>query len=368
MRKPSVTILILTYERPRYLARTLSFLRGKGLAVIVADGSNLSFDIGKLGSLGPHFCYFHMPRIDYISRLKYISEKVKTGFIIMLQDDGFLNTSGLNVAVNHLKLNPKLSGVIGKELSFRGEMDDVRYWLDSREGASDTIFYEGDLISRVSAYFRLWYPRLLYSCLRVENFRRAVSILPNRNAYSIDFELLLEPHIELSMLIQGEVKKIPEVITYRSFENPSVRTLNDPRVKMGKLSSGQWLSGPEFTTEVSSYISLFLTVLPTKHLNYSHFCNQVLLAWANERGTKTDEDNTFIFGWLSKIYRLSNLSRWGFLRFTRLPTLAKKIIHKIMNREVFLATWHEDECIYRLNSFGTRNNVAEVSDHFRKFL
>jgi glycosyltransferase domain-containing protein len=321
-----------------------------------------------LDNLGPYFSYFHMPEVDYISRLKHISEKVETNFIIMLQDDGFLNPSGLHIAVKDLESNPELSGIIGKELSFRGEQDDVRYWLDSREGTSDANIYEGDLLSRVGEYFRVWYPRLLYSCIRAENFKRAVKILPNRNVYSIDFELLLEPHIELSVLIQGNVKKIPEVITYRSFENPSVRTLNDPRLKMGKLSSYQWLGHPEFSTEVSSYIYLFSMLLPNQPCNYYHFCNHVLLMWANERATETHRDNAPIFRWLSKLSRLSKSSRWAFLQLTRPSPVTKKLVNKMLNKDVFLITWPEDECICRLNSLGIGNNVSEVSHHIRNCL
>ena len=357
----NVTVLILSYERPEYLERTLCFLHEHKISTIVVDGSQKPIDTKKSMKFDALY-YLHFPGYDYITRLKVGAEAVETKYVILLQDDGFIDPSGLGVAVRTLEADEALAAIIGGELSLRVVGARAAYWIDEREKESATKDYSGDVIARMTEYFQVWYPRLLYSCMKTKALRSATQTLPSRSLYSLDFELLLEPHIELMVLLYGRVLKIPDLLTYRSFENKSVRNTGDPSVRMGELSAYEWINGDKYKHEVGHYMGSIFNGRKEDCFNERSKFLDVMRSWAVDR----NGEDTLRSSWLNSLISiLSSLGLTGrCLSFRSL----KKALNSYFKRKLFSICLSGDEVVQIIYPDKAETNVIYVSRYLSEFV
>lgn len=357
-----VSVLILSYERPEYLQRTLCFLREHNITTLVVDGSKKSIDVARHFKDFDALSYLYFPGCDYISRLKLATKALETKYVILLQDDGFLNPSGLNVAVRALRADETLAAVIGSELSLRVVGGRAAYWMDEREFASATKDYSGDAITRMTEYFQIWYPRLLYSCMTTEALKSATLTLPSRNLYSLDFELLLEPHVELMVLLYGRVLKIPDLLSYRSFENKSVRNLADPSVRMGDLTSFEWFDSVSYKDEVDHYLDSIFIARKESCFNERGKFFDIMRSWTNAR----KEDHTSTSSWFSSSVQI--MSRLGLTGRCLSLRSVKKRLNTIFNKKLFSICLSGDEVVPVLYPNKTDTNVTSVTKCICEFV
>lgn len=356
-----VTVLILSYERSEYLKRTLSFLHEHKISTIVVDGSQKPIDTTK-SIMFDTISYLHFPGCDYITRLKVGADAVETDYVILLQDDGFIDPSGLDVAVRTLEADEALAAIIGGELSLRVVGAQAAYWIDERESESATKDYSGDVIERMTEYFQVWYPRLLYSCMRTKALRSATQTLPSRSLYSLDFELLLEPHVELMVLLYGRVLKIPNILTYRSFENKAVRHSGDPLVRMGELSAFEWIDDDKYNHEVGHYLGSIFDGRKEVCFNERSKFFDILKSWAVDR----NGEHTFTRSRLNSL--ISVISSLGITGRCLSFRPVKRALNSIFKRKLFSICFSGDEVVRYSCPDKAESNVICVSRCISEFV
>jgi len=114
-----LTIIVLSYERHRYLRRQLLYFEGKPVHILFADGSDDDWELGDSGSAGEmSWEYFRIPGFNTRSRrLAEASARVNTEFVCLLDDEECLLWSGLQRAMGELDAAPERScagGVVAK--------------------------------------------------------------------------------------------------------------------------------------------------------------------------------------------------------------------------------------------------------------
>ncbi len=126
-----ITILILTYNRPDYLKRILSYYSDYQIAynIIVADSSsdeNKQLNRGAISSFSniniSHINNYPSETNPY-GKLAHALNYVDTKYCVLCADDDFITPNGINQSVDFLEHNPDFTVAHGRYISFRLESD-----------------------------------------------------------------------------------------------------------------------------------------------------------------------------------------------------------------------------------------------------
>ena len=94
-----LTIVIFTYNRHKFLQRTLEYYTNFNLKILVVDGSDKNFNNIILNR--SNIKYYHIKK-DYYSRYSFATKKITTKYIIIANDDEFLIINSLKKCINFL--------------------------------------------------------------------------------------------------------------------------------------------------------------------------------------------------------------------------------------------------------------------------
>ena len=76
-----ITIVIPSYNRPKYLIRQLHFWKAYNAQVIILDGSEQSWDINNDESIPNNIQYHHLP-VSIEKRLSFIKTLIQTPYSV----------------------------------------------------------------------------------------------------------------------------------------------------------------------------------------------------------------------------------------------------------------------------------------------
>lgn len=175
----SLTILIPTYNRPKYLERVLTYFNNFKYFkpyIFVLDSSFennkivneaiiKSFNNGKVK-------YYHFDSsINFFTKLNFGIEKIVTDYVALCADDDFLTEEGVMESVKILEKNKELYSVKGKNLYFIESMSKLKEY-DFFEG-----LYEDNVVKRLKHITEGFVPSLIYQVFRVNKFKNMYSFL-----------------------------------------------------------------------------------------------------------------------------------------------------------------------------------------------
>jgi len=110
-----LTVVIPTYNRRKYLERSLCYWGQKDFEVIVADGSQQKF-VGKMPSNVSY--YYFDSQVSIGQRFFTAVKKVRTPYVVLCADDDFLSESGLLACIDFLNNFPDHVSAQGHVMSF----------------------------------------------------------------------------------------------------------------------------------------------------------------------------------------------------------------------------------------------------------
>lgn len=96
-----IDILILTYNRPLYLKRSIDYWSRSKFNIIIADGSKNFFKY----PFPRNFKYFHLPDTTMLYRVLFLSKKSKQDYLVFCADDDFHSFDALKNICTFLKKN-----------------------------------------------------------------------------------------------------------------------------------------------------------------------------------------------------------------------------------------------------------------------
>lgn len=103
-----VTVVILSYNRQDALRRQILYYANKPVHLIFADGTEKDWHSGDSGSFGAMtWEYFRISgTLTYLKRFEMAISKVRTEFMLFLDDEECVLWTGINQAISFLSVNP----------------------------------------------------------------------------------------------------------------------------------------------------------------------------------------------------------------------------------------------------------------------
>jgi len=251
-----LTLVMPTYNRQSYALRNIRYWSGRGVTLLVVDGSPLAIPAPLLASFADNIHYHHLP-IAMVARLSYAVDEIDTEYTAMMGDDEFFIPSALEACIRELDTQIDLISCMGRCLEFNtsptGIIGSVGY-----PQMADYAILEDDPIERMVAHMKNYTPSTIYSVTRSQQWRRAMSAFTQREfpAYAIG-----ELQFELAVCCQGKSKVIPELMWLRSSEMPAIRG-TDPWLKPEATLRGWWQDRAN-RNEHAEFLTIMSTTLAT---------------------------------------------------------------------------------------------------------
>ncbi len=221
-----LTIVIPTYDRHKYILRSIKYWSNRDVDVLIVDGSSSALNELHLNDLPSNISYHYLP-IGLLKRLEIASNLIKTQYCILLGDDEFFIPSALNSAIKTLDKDNKLVACCGQSIGFWPGK--IASWLPKSPILLSHIIYperKGYSISqnnpqkRMVMHMENYSPTSIYSVVRTSDWKKVMSILTKKEfcAYGI-FEL----QFELAISYLGKTKVLDELFWLRSAENENIQ-------------------------------------------------------------------------------------------------------------------------------------------------
>jgi len=209
-----LTLVIPTYNRQRYVLRNMRCWSGSDLTVQVLDGSEQPIPAEEMAGLTANVNYHHLP-ISIFDRLRKAGDLVQTKYTALLSDDEFFLPDALQACIQELEADETFVSCIGQVLGFRHFSNQVINWGSA--GMADYAVLQDDPIARMIHHMNPYAPSTIYSVVRTPVWKQAMTILPQKNQFSV--YALGEIEFELAVCYQGKSKGIENLMWLRSREN-----------------------------------------------------------------------------------------------------------------------------------------------------
>ncbi len=209
------TVVIPTYERPRYINRSISFWKNYPFKVIILDGSKEPIkELIKYANIN----YHHLPT-SFFDRLKYSIDLVDTKYVSLLSDDEFYLPSAIKSCISELENDQSLIACGGQCVGFKyknGQVVGRRLYHILNEYALLSDSPNERMISHMGSYV----PRMIFSVMKSEIWKKLISIISSE---VFDVYALFELQFEIGGAFYGKSKTIQELFWLRSQENIPIR-------------------------------------------------------------------------------------------------------------------------------------------------
>jgi len=246
-----LTIIILTYDRPRYVLRNMGFWSATGATVHVLDGSSEAISPQQLDRFASNIHYHHMP-ISYWMRFAEVSSLVDTEYAALLSDDEFFVPSAVEASIRELEKNKDLVACCGMAVDKVLATDLAVHWSALKgnrsrfEGGPSGAIDQADPVERMIKHMDPYIPSIIYSVCRSQAWLKTMRLIGARQFSSGHVG---ELQFELSMSFNGKVKAIGELMLLRSAENEANSTTHG-----FELMFHTWYLDPKFSQEVDQFL------------------------------------------------------------------------------------------------------------------
>jgi len=247
-----LTIVIPTYNRHKYLLRSIKYWSDCDVDVIILDGGSSALEELSLKKLPPNISYHHLP-IGILERLKIASNLIKTKYSILLGDDEFFIPSALNSAIKSLDSDPELVACCGQSLGFwPGKL---RSWTPKKKILLSYIVYperkfylpnHNDSQHRMNEHMENFSPNGIYAVVRSPEWKKIISIIAEE---TFSVHALFELQFELAISFFGKTKILDELFWIRSAENKGIPFEGD-------ISFERWWTDPNKSLERLRFLQI----------------------------------------------------------------------------------------------------------------
>jgi glycosyltransferase domain-containing protein len=111
----SISLLIPTHNRHRYLERALAYYSTAGFPVYIVDSTAAAFDMDGRENI----TYFHMPGVSLTGKIAAALEVISTPYIVMCADDDFLLHDRIADCVQFLEEHPVYASAAGNSICYK---------------------------------------------------------------------------------------------------------------------------------------------------------------------------------------------------------------------------------------------------------
>tara|TARA_Y100000768_G_scaffold358059_1_gene313580 strand:+ start:304 stop:1377 length:1074 start_codon:yes stop_codon:yes gene_type:complete len=209
--KKKITVIILSYNRKKYLKRTVDYYLNENFKVLVLDGSENKTLFRKNINLK----YIHTNK-HYYDRLIIAYKNLKTDYYIIANDDEFYLPTPIYKCLNFLEKNKDYVSAIGRTIVFQFKYKKILAY-EGYGYFNDQRFNDKIKINRIRAHLDNATTQGYNSVSRKENLKKIAIFLRKfkykKNIYIIEFFL------NLIIISEGRLKLINDLMWFRSEEN-----------------------------------------------------------------------------------------------------------------------------------------------------
>ena len=162
-----LTIVIFTYNRHKYLKRTIKYWSNYQAKLLILDGSDVELDDPCLQAKNVRYVY---DTRGLHERLKNSGNFIDTEFTILSCDDEFYLPSALCSSIKYLLTESEYSSCGGRALGF-GSYNNKIYGVDVYPKLKDRILNQYTPLERIYNHFSIYVPSHHYSVIRSEKFK-----------------------------------------------------------------------------------------------------------------------------------------------------------------------------------------------------
>lgn len=217
-----LTVVICSYERPKQLSETLSYLRQSRLNAIVVDGSKIPLESVELEShKDGSLTYIHKPTPSLLTRLGIAASLVKTPYAILMFDDEYYLPSALVAAIRFLEDNPSYVSCGGQAVGFSASNSEI-LWRKVYETLDGFDLSDSDPLDRVNKHFSEYRIASYCSVVRTLEWSKAWREIAKKQfpPYGVQ-----ELQFECAMSFCGKIKILSELMWLRNLDIPSIKNV-----------------------------------------------------------------------------------------------------------------------------------------------
>ncbi len=321
-----LTIVIFTYNRHRFLKRTLKYWSTYDVKVLVLDGSSTKFEDPCRHTKNIKYIYDTRGLYDrLLSSVNYIN----TEYMILACDDEFYLPSALCSCINFLSADESFSSCGGRAVGFLTKKNKIlgkRQYPKLRGLCLDNE----SSIDRITKHFSSYVPAHIYSVIRNKNWKKICSAtFQKKYTFFASFEL----QIEFLVMVSGKSKIISELMWMRNNEVPHNTIELETKIE-------EWWYDKNNKDEKNSFL---------------HRMKKTCSELSTERNFEFNED---IISKLFEVYNKKKLENKKILIFSKILSLFPKYLIKKMK---FLKKWY----YYRIGKNRFKKNLKNFDDEIK---
>ena len=212
-----LTIVILTYNRHRYLKRTLNYWLNYDVKVLIIDGSNIKFEDTCLQKKNIKYIHDQRSISDrFLSSINFID----TEFMVVSSDDEFFLPSALLKCVEFLSIDSSFSCCGGRAVGFRTQKKKI-FGIKQYPKLKNLCLDNESATDRISKHFSSYVPAHFYSVIRTKKWKTICSyVFQKKYSFKSSFEI----QMEFLTMVSGKSKIISELMWMRNNEVGPINT------------------------------------------------------------------------------------------------------------------------------------------------
>lgn len=214
-----LTLVIPTYNRHKYLKRTIKYWSNYNVKLVLLDGSDLRFNDPCLNA--KNIKYIHNTKGIYPRFLNSI-KLIDTEFMMLGSDDEFYLPSAVSSCIKFLIAEPSYYSCGGRALAFGNDGKNY-FGFEPYPKLKDLCLDNKNCFERIFKHFSVYVPAHIYSVMRTRNWN---SICSNIFKKKYNFQSSEELQLEFLIMVSGKSKIIPQLMWIRNREVPAVAEVN----------------------------------------------------------------------------------------------------------------------------------------------
>ena len=242
-----LTIVVYSYNRQKYLERTIRYWLNFDVRLLILDGSKVKLSCPSLSE--KKLKYIHDTRGLYPRMLNSINH-INTEFVILACDDEFYLPSVLSACVEFLLKEPSFLSCGGRSIGFRTSKGGKKiFGCEQYPKFRNFCLDDSNVLKRIQSHFSNYVPAHMYSVMRSNKWK---IICKHVYEKEYNFFAAMELQMEFLIMVSGKSKIISELMWMRNKEVSGIRGTSPSTTPTFTID--QWWYDKKFKKEKEDFL------------------------------------------------------------------------------------------------------------------
>ena len=242
-----LTIVIFTYNRPKYLIQAINYWPRYNVKLLILDGSNIRLEKSYLNSKNIKYIF---NQSGFYERLYSSINYIDTEFMILGCDDEFYLPSALESCVKFLSKEKNFTSCGGRALGFKSIKNKILGTVQYSK-FKDFCLDNDHSLERLKKHFYNYVPAHMYSVIRSSKWKMICKHVFKKE---FSFFAAMEMQIEFLVMVSGKSKIIPELMWIRNKEVAKIRGTSPSMTE--SMTMYKWWYDDYYQKEKEEFLSI----------------------------------------------------------------------------------------------------------------